>query len=212
MLSALLDFGGCTNAMIDDKDFCREELRGTRQILDEAGMTPFVEEFMRRLWELEGSRPSRLEDTWQFHRGLSYREEVIRLLLGMVATAATDKLDLEDGIQSTYCNDDLNILFRIAMQCQIIDDILDYSKDISAGLPTFLTVSESFPAAIQQTHQAACRYADSRDLARSGDVFVLRIALFFASTSAKLMIRLARRRFGGVPHAVSKISVSSPTE
>src|SRR5262245_25434833 len=195
ILAALLDFGACTNARFDNKDYCRKEIRLTRQILDEAGLNSFVEECLRRLWELESRRPSLLEDDCQFHKVRSYREAVVRFFLGMVATTAIGNHCIDEGIRATYCDDDLKILFRIVMQCQIIDDVLDYSKDISAGLPSFLTASESLSEAIKLTNQSAFVYADNRDLPRSDDVFPLRIALFFASTCDKLMIQVGRWRF-----------------
>lgn len=190
-LAALLDFGGCTNAMFDSKDYCRKEIRLTRQILDEAGLDMFVEEFLRRLSDLERKRPSALEEDSQFHTVRSYREAVIRLLLGTVATTALGNHDIDEGIRATYSDGDLQILFRIVMQFQIMDDVVDYSKDMSAGLPSFLTASESLPEAIKRTHQAAFGYANTRDLPRSSDAFPLRIALFLASTGAKAMVRLA---------------------
>jgi hypothetical protein len=194
MLAALLDFSACTNAIFDNKHYCRKEIRLTRRILDEAGLNSLVDEFLRRLWELERRRPSPFEHDWRFDKVRSYREGVIRLLLGTVAATTMGKHSIDEGIRATYCDDDLKILFRIAMQCQIIDDFLDYSKDMSAGLPSFLTASESLPEAITLTHQAAFGYADNRDLPRSDNVFPLRIALFVGSTCAKLMIQLGRWR------------------
>lgn len=89
---------------------------------------------------------------------------------------------------------DLKILFRIAMQCQIIDDVLDYSKDMSAGLPSFLTAAKSLPQAMELTRLAALGYADDRDLPRTGDVFPLRSALVLVSTCTKLVLFLGRLR------------------
>lgn len=195
MMAALLDFGACMNAMFDNKDYCRKDLRLTRRILAEAGLNSFVEEFLRRLWELERRRPLPLDDDWQFHKIRSYREAVIRLSLGMIAATARDAQSIDEGIRATYCDDDLKILFRIAMQCQIVDDVLDYSKDMSAGLPSFLTASESLAEAIKLTNQAAFGYADHRDLPRSDDVFPLRMALFIASACAKVTTQVSRWRF-----------------
>jgi hypothetical protein len=191
ILAALLDFGACTNAMLDNKDYCHEEIRRTRRILDEAGLNSLVEEFLRRLWELEKGRPTPL-DAEQCCDVRAYREAVVRLFLGMVATTATGAHDIDEGIRATHRDDDLNILFRIAMQCQIIDDVLDYSKDRSARLPSFLTSSESLPEAMKLTRQAASAYADNRDSSRSDSVFPLRIALFVVSSCAKLMIQVGR--------------------
>jgi hypothetical protein len=194
-MAAMLDLGGNMNAMFDGKDYCLKEIRKTRQILEEAGLNSFVEDFLRRLQELEKRRPSPLENDCRFHKVRSYREAVVRLLLGVVATTARGTYNIDEGIRATYCDDDLRLLFRIVMLCQIVDDVLDHSKDLSAGLPSFLNASESLPQAIKRTHQSAIVYADHRDLPRSDDVFPLRIALFFASTCARLMIQLRGLRF-----------------
>ncbi len=98
--------------------------------------------------DLESSRPLPGGDHWQFQDVGLYREAVVRLSLGMVAATASGNRCLDEGIRATYCDADLKILFRIVMQCQIIDDVLDYSKDLSAGLPSFLTASEIAPAGI----------------------------------------------------------------
>jgi hypothetical protein len=194
VLAALLDFGACTNAIFDDKEYSRKELELTRQILDEAGLHSIVEAVLRQLSDLEGRRPSPFGDDRRFHDARSYREAVARLWLGTLAATAAGSRRIEDGSLATYGDDVLEILFRIVMQCQIIDDVLDYSRDASAGLPSFLTALASLPEAIKRTHQASCEYAHHRDLPRSDDVFPLRTALGAASIGAKLMIVLRRWR------------------
>ncbi len=193
-LAVLLDFGACANAICDNKEFCRREFRRTRQLLEDAGIRSSVVEFLRRLRELESKRPSPGGDHKQFQKVGSYREAIVRLSLGMVAATAIGNQCLDEGVRATYCDDDLEILFRIVMQCQIIDDVLDYSKDMSAGLPSFLTASESLPQAFELTRLVALGYADDRNLPRTGDVFPLRLALFVVSTCAKLVILLGRWR------------------
>ena len=194
MLAALLDFGACANAAFDHKDFCRHEFRKTLQLLEEAGIRSSVVEYLRGLGDMERSRPLPGGEYWQFQKVSLYREAVVRLSLGTVAAIAKGNRCLDEGIRATYCDADLNILFRIVMQCQIIDDVLDYSKDLSAGLPSFLTASRSLPQAFELTRLAALGYADDHDLPRTGDVFALRSALFLVSTCAKLVIALGRWR------------------
>jgi hypothetical protein len=197
VLAALLDFGACTNAIFDGKEYSRKELELTRQILDEAGLRSIVEAVLRQLSDLEGRRPSPFGpsgDDRRFHDVKSYREAVARLWLGTVAATAAGRRCLEDKSLSTCGDDVLEILFRIVMQCQIIDDVLDYSRDESAGLPSFLTASASLPEGLKRTHQASCKYAHYRDVPRTGDVFPLRTALAAASICAKLMILLRRWR------------------
>lgn len=194
VLAALLDFGACANAALDNKVFSPKEYQATRQRLRNAGISPSVDEYLRQLRKLEGRRPSLGGDHRQFDEVRSYRAAVARLSLGMVATTAIGNQGLDEGIRATFGDDDLEILFRIVMQCQIIDDVLDYSKDTSVGLPSFLTASESLPQALELTRLAALGYAGDRDLPRSGDLFPLRLALSFVSTCARLVILLGRLR------------------
>ncbi len=199
MLATLLDFGACANAAFDHKHCCQNECRRTLQLLQEAGIRSTVIEYLRRLRDLECERPTPGGDHRQFEKVSWYREAVVRLSLGMVATAADCSPSLQEGIRATYDAADLGILFRIVMHCQIIDDVLDYSQDMPAGLPGFLTASKSFPQAFELTRLAARGYADDRDLPRTGDVFPLRIALFAVALLTKLVLCLSgwRRRVAG---------------
>jgi hypothetical protein len=202
VLAALLDFGACANAAFDNKERCRREARETLQLLEAAGMRSSVAEYLHRLRDLECSRPLTGGDAGQFREVVRYREAVVRLSLAKVAATAhgrqclarqcLGRQCLDDAIRATHCDDGLKVLFRIAMQCQIIDDVLDYSKDLSAGLPSFLTACRSLPQAFELTRLAALGYADARDLPRTGGVLPLRIALFLVSTCTILVIGFAQ--------------------
>jgi len=197
VLAALLDFGACTNAIFDDKEYSRKELELTRQVLDEAGLHSIVDAVLRQLSHLEGTRPSPfgpVRDDRRCQDVRSYREAVVRLWLGAVAATAAGSRCLEEGILATYRDELLELLFRIVMQCQIIDDVLDYSRDASARLPSFLTASASLPDAIERTRQASCEYAHHRHVPRSAEVLPLRTALAVVSICARLMIGLRRWR------------------
>jgi hypothetical protein len=194
ILAALLDFAACANADLDHKNHCRHESRVALQLLEEAGIRSSVVEYLQRLKDIESQRPLPGGDHRQFQEAVLYREAVVRLSLGMVAATAGGDLCIDEGIRATCCDVDLNILFRIVMQCQIIDDILDYSKDMIAGLPSFLTACKSLPQAFELTRLAALGYADDRDLPQTGDVLLPRSALFLVSACTKLVICLGRRR------------------
>ncbi len=196
MLAALLDLGGCANAAFDNKDCCRLERRRTLQLLEEAGLGASVAEYLRRLEGLESRRPAPGGDYRHFRKVGWYREAVVRLSLGMVAATANGNQSLDEGIRATYCDADVNLLFCIAMQCQIMDDVLDYCEDRSAGLPSFLTATRSLWKAFELTRLAALGYADSRDLPRTGEVFALRSALILVSSCAKLVLVLGRWKHG----------------
>ena len=94
------------------------------------------------------------------------------------------------------CHDFVNrpALFRIVMQCQIIDDVLDYTEDVSAGLPSFLTASASLPQAMELTAKAARSYAASPGCSSGDGVFPLRMALCVCTALTKLVVRVADRR------------------
>ena len=95
---------------------------------------------------------------------------------------------------ATYCDADLNILFRIVMQCQIIDDVLDYAKDMSAGLPSFLTASKSLPQAFGTNSAGGTWLCRRARIAAKWRCVRARLALFLVSTCAKLVIVLGRWR------------------
>lgn len=190
VLATLLDFGAVANAGFDHKADRRRERRVTLQLLEEAGLGPFVAEYLRRLGDLEGGRPPPGGDRAHFHEVRLYREAVVRLSLGVIATTASRDLCLDEAIEATHGGGDLNLLFRAAMQCQVIDDVRDYWADRSAGLPSFLTACESLPLALELTRQAARGYAGDRRVAPATDVFPLRAALFLVSMGSELALLL----------------------
>lgn len=215
-LAALLDFGACANAALDNKVFSSTEYQATRQRLQNAGVGPLVDEYLRQLRKLERRRPSSGGDHRQYEDVRSYREAVARLSLGIVAAMALGDACSENGTRSTFFDDELKALFRIVMQCQIIDDVLDYAQDLSTGLPSFLTGTASLPQALELTAEAARNYADGRDLRQSADLFPLRVAVVVVSAIAKLVIRIRHcqhrmRRAGQLPESHTKqIQVLTP--
>jgi hypothetical protein len=187
-LAALLDFGACANAAFDNKGYCEGEYRQTLQLLEKAGIGASVADYLGRLENLESNRPSPGDDHWDFHGARLYREAVVRLSLGVVSTTANVHGRLDDAIQATWRDPHLDVLFRIVMQCQIIDDVLDYAKDAAAGLPGFLTASPSLAQAFELSRLAVFRYADCRDAPQTDDLLPFRVALRLASNCARLML------------------------
>jgi hypothetical protein len=194
VLAALLDFGACANAILDGKNWRRREWRETLQIVQEAGLRAPAAQYLERLEDLERSRPPGGGGSRQFQEVCAYREAVVRLSLGMLAVAADLDFCLTAGIHAIDCDTDLNILFRIAMLCQIIDDVLDYSQDVSAGLPSFLTATRSLPQALLLTGLASSHYAADVGLPQRRGALPLRLALFLTSLLAKAIFVLGRPR------------------
>ena len=179
--------------MWDGKDLCAPEYRALRQRLEAAGLGAWIAEYLRRLRELETRRPSVGGDLRDFDGLRSYREAVARLSLATVTAIALNAECLEDAVRATYCEIDVAALFRMAMQCQIIDDVIDYRKDLAAGLPSFLTASAPLPQAIALTADAARSYAESRGSLAGGGVFPLEAALYVITRVTMLTVGIARR-------------------
>jgi hypothetical protein len=109
--------------------------------------------------------------------------------LGLVAATAQGSECLDEAIRAITWEHGLQYLFRIAMQCQVIDDVLDYAYDRSAGLPSFLNTGEALPQALARTCRAATSYADTRNLPRAADG-PWRLALRAVSICARLALSL----------------------
>ncbi len=191
-LAALLDFGACANAFFDQKKNSRSDWHTTLEWVEEAGLGTHAARYLRRLTELEGTRPQPWGSISHFQRVRFYREEVIRLSIAMVATTALGNRRITEAVEATHQQGTLNLLFRIVMQCQIIDDLLDYRQDRSWGLPSFLTACHSFPHALELTRQASLEYADDRLIAPRPPWFPLRIALACTSLLTRLLLRVCR--------------------
>jgi hypothetical protein len=193
-LATFLDFQACTNAVWDGKDPCAVEYRALRQRLEKAGLGLWITEYLSRLGELESRRPSLGGDRQHFDDARSYREAVVRLSLATITAIALKAECFEDAMRATYCDSDVAALFGMAMQCQIIDDVVDYREDLSVGLPSFLTATASLPQAMALTADAARSYAANRGGSAGGGVFPLEVALYVISAVTKLVIAVGRQR------------------
>lgn len=65
-------------------------------------------------------------------------------------------------------DDGVEVLFRIVMQCQIVDDVYDHDKDVSGGLPGFATVPACRQLAINLTRAGINSVLPRRNI---GDVY-----------------------------------------
>ena len=201
VLAKVLDLGACTNAALDRKRFCPEEHQAAWRWITNAGVATSVDEYLRQLRELERRRPLPAGDHRRFEEVRSYRERVARLSLGAISAIALGDGRVEDGIVATRCDHDLATLFRIVMLCQIIDDVLDYVEDISAGLPSFLTAAASLPQGLAWTTEAARSYAAFPAGSRSIRLFPLRLALLVVSMFTMLIIRASRWQHRWMRHS-----------
>jgi hypothetical protein len=190
-MAAFLDFQAGTNAVWDGKDLCAPEYRALRDRLERTGLGVWITEYLGRLGELESGRPSIGGDRQCFEDARSYREAVARLSLATITAIALDAECLDEGIRATYSDSDVAALFRMAMQCQIMDDVIDYRKDLAAGLPSFLTASAPLPQALALTADSVRFYAASREPSPGG-VFPLEAALHVMRLVTRIVVGVAR--------------------
>jgi hypothetical protein len=183
-LATFLDFEGCANAEWDHKDLCPSECRAIRNRLVDAGLGDCIETYGQRLRQLEGTRPALGGDHRRFAEVRKYREAVARLSLSTAATIALHSPVDED--------EDVDILCRILMQCQIVDDVLDYTEDSSAGLPSFLTACASLPDALTWSREAARSYATMPSRPGRSAVYPFRVALWLFTLVARGVIHISR--------------------
>jgi hypothetical protein len=186
-LAMVLDFQAWTNAAWDRKDLCQPEYRASLRRLEQAGLGLYIEDYLRRLRALESRRPPIGGDRQNFDDVRAYREAVARLSLATVTAIALDTECLEGAIRATEHDRDVSTLYRMALQCQIIDDVLDYPADLSASLPSYLSATASLPEAVECTAHAARSYSSGHG------VFPLRVALCILSGAARLVVRMGPR-------------------
>lgn len=191
-LAMLLDFQACTNAVWDDKHLCMTGYEMLRRRLVRAGLESRIEIYLNRLRELESRRPSIAGDSRRFDEVRSYREDVVRLSLETIISFALDTECLEHECPISDSGGDVEVLFRIAMQCQIIDDVVDYAGDRAAGLPGFLTACASLPQSLELTAGAARRYGRERCQGRG--ILPLRMALQVCTAMTSLALGMAHLR------------------
>jgi hypothetical protein len=189
-LAAFLDFEGCANAAWDRKDLRQTEYDAMRQRLEAAGLGPCIAMYLLRLRELEEQRPSIGGDRRRFGEVRAYREGVARLSMATAAAIALTDECREVKISSAYGDPDVDTLYRILMQCQVIDDVIDYRADLAAGLPSFLTALTSLPLGLELTAEAVKRYA-----AGSKGAFPMRMALAVITLMTKLTVVMGRHRY-----------------
>lgn len=189
-LSILLDFQACTNAAWDDKPLRWSEYQALRERLEAAGLTPCIREYLERLRRLETARPTVGKGIQRVDAVREYREAVVRLSLATVAGIALHARHIDEAIDATDADGDVAALFHMAMQCQVIDDVLDYKEDLASGLPAFMTAAP-LPQALASTARAVRSYGRGRTESRA--MLPLRSALCVLTALAALSIRAARR-------------------
>ena len=193
-LCSFLDFAACANAAVDYKSFRPADFERFQEQLEATGIREFIGDYLRRLYDIEQQRPSPCGVEHQFETVRRYREAVVRLSMGAVRSVACGHQNLDDLTCQTDDDEGPEILFRIVMLCQIIDDVADYSNDLSLHLPSFLTSHRSLTQAINLTQNAVREYSCPRPLTGSNPYFPFRLALAAVSAFTQVTLKAIRCR------------------
>lgn len=158
-LAAFLDGAACANAECDGKRPHHARYRSALQQLHESGAGALMDDYLARLRRIESARPPIGGPASHFDDVRAYREAVVRLSLAAASAIALAR-SIDEELFAIASDADRDVLFRTVMQCQIIDDMVDYTSDLRAGLPSFLTAMASVRDAMQLTAAAARRYGE----------------------------------------------------
>ena len=103
-------------------------------------------------------------------------------------------MTIDEGIRATQDDEDLEIVFRIVMLCQVIDDVIDFASDAWNGLPSFLTAHSVPSQALALTSGAVLQYSDRSGVSSSAHLFPLRAALAAMSALSRVIIMVSHWR------------------
>lgn len=189
-VAEFLDFGACANAVWDGKPRCQSHVAAMRRSLDAAGAGPQIDEYLRQLRRLESRRPRGGGDHRRFDDIRWYREEVVRVSLAAAGAIAMDEA-VDEMVRAIEYDGDMQALFRIALQCQIIDDVLDYDADVSGGLPSFLTATMSAAESAAFTAGVARVYGASHGWSSHVSVWPMRAVLGVVTAITVVIVQAA---------------------
>jgi hypothetical protein len=189
-LASFLDFQACTNAAWDRKDLCHAEYETIERRLELAGLSSHMDGYLTALGNIESRRPPTGGDRRAFDEVRQYREGVVRISLAAVVAVAFDTASLEDAILEIDRDANLDALCLIALQCQVVDDLLDYARDLAGRLPSFLTATHSLSDSLALTADAARSYR-TRPHSTAHVALPIRVALILVTAITTLVVRTA---------------------
>lgn len=141
-----MDLGAWLNDRFDGDTYPPDALRDTITWFKNSPHRQTAWSYAKRLRHLERTRPAPHTDLSVIQ---SYRENVNRLSLAFL-WAIANNLNLADAITAVTADPDLQLLFAIIMQTQIIDDIIDLPQDIRRHLPSLANNPQATATSLRQ--------------------------------------------------------------
>lgn len=210
-LARFLDYAAELNARLDAKHSSPTGPHWSSDRGDSSETRRLIAEFVRGWRTLEQQRPDPRVAPCAFDPLRRYREAVLRHALGAAAALTFHLPTVAAGQELMHHEPALEQAFRLAMLCQVIDDVLDRTADARRGLPSFLTTTETGPP-----HQQAQLVAEHYAAPSAATPFVRRgplgAALFALSLTARCILwvwSLAPHRGTGIPAATPRQPAAS---
>jgi hypothetical protein len=176
-----MELGALLNDRFDGDAHDRNALSTLVGRFAQSGHRKVVRAYAKRLRALERLRP---------HLGGgssaigTYRENVNRVSLGLLWALAGDRT-LASAELEIVVEEDLRLLFRIVMQTQVIDDVLDVRLDRRRGLPSFASGPD---ASAHSLGGWVSVYSDPNPI-RLDQNFCLQITLRIVAALARALIK-----------------------
>lgn len=176
-----MELGALLNDRFDQDPHDPEELRARVRWFARSEHRNLVRGYAKRLRRLERSRPDSMERgsaTQCYREGVNSVSLAMLWALGHSRTLGIAELEIQR-------EPDLQLLFQIVMQAQVIDDVLDLREDRRRELPSFATGGASL-------QEIVSIYADGKPLRLDRD-FCLRVALRTITAVARLVVAITAR-------------------
>lgn len=200
----MLDWGACINDVLDDGTCCCDDFEASQSELRRSGWGDLASEHLKALRAIEANRPDAAGESGNFLRVQTYRESVVRTSLATVTNIAfgkkPDNTTFAETVLPPTIDVDIEILFRLVMLCQVIDDTLDAKSDLARGLPSFITAVEDQTLSLSATSQLATEYATIKPEIATPDSFPFRLMLAPTFWMARLLL-IMRKHLVAIPNA-----------
>jgi hypothetical protein len=182
-LADFLLFAAQQNRILDNKS--NEQIR----INSKSNFSAYEKELV----EIETNRPEKGSDRFNANGIQAYREQVIALALKHSFAIMFCDHDWSRG-RSDSSHLYFDWLFRIAMLCQLADDLIDHRRDLAMNLPSFATSLAGHSDPEREILQWIDGYANSSSTSHRSQLWPLRSAAIGMAWPLKQFARHMMRR------------------
>lgn len=149
--------------------------------------------YASELIEIETNRPKMGSDRFNPRCIQAYREQVVALALShsfAITFGDRDWARQSSAVSQLY----FDLLFRIAMLCQLADDLIDHRRDHAMNLPSFATSLTGHADPERELLQWIDGYANSSSTSHRSQLWPLQWATIGMAWPLRQFVRHVKRR------------------